>query len=176
MTDSPQIQELQVFREQLQGMLGVLDQREKEAREQAARNHAGRSAGVASHAQPSREARSIPDERTEKLMEEISAAYKQLASTRRKLARAESARAAAETRIRVQHRRALEAAKNERTAALYLDSLLDTDEYKKLMAAKEDAELDHSDARAEVDRLQLTVRLLRASNPSAGEAGDDGRG
>lgn len=174
MTDSPQIQELQVFREQLQGMLGVLDRREKEAREQAARDHAGRAAG-ASHAQRSREACTIPDERTEKLMEEISTAYKQLASTRRKLARAESARAAAETKIRVKHKRALEAAKNERTAALYLDSLLDTDEYKKLVAAKEDAELDHSDARAEVDRLQLTVRLLRAANPSPAED-LDGRG
>ncbi len=56
------------------------------------------------------------------------------------------------------------AAKNERSQTLYLDGLLDTDEYKKLVDDKERAEeVDHFDARAEVDRLQLTVKLLRAT-------------
>ncbi|MDP9352373.1 MAG: hypothetical protein M3P51_12630 [Chloroflexota bacterium] len=59
--------------------------------------------------------------------------------------------------------------KNERTAALFLDSILGNDEYKKLVKAKERAELDHFDARAEVDHLQLTMQLLRAVNPQPEE-------
>jgi hypothetical protein len=51
-------------------------------------------------------------------------------------------------------------AKNERTASLYLDGLLDTDEHRRLEADRTRAELDHQHARREVERLHLIVRLL----------------
>jgi hypothetical protein len=49
---------------------------------------------------------------------------------------------------------------HERTASLYLDGLLDTDEHRRLEAVRARAELDHQHARREVDRLHLIVRLL----------------
>lgn len=55
---------------------------------------------------------------------------------------------------------ALLEAKNERTANLYLEGLLDTDEHRRLEAEKTRAELDHRHARREVERLHLIVRLI----------------
>ena len=51
-------------------------------------------------------------------------------------------------------------AKNERTASLYLDGLLDTDEHRCPEADQAKAELDHQHARRDVERLQLIVRLV----------------
>jgi hypothetical protein len=51
-------------------------------------------------------------------------------------------------------------AKNERTASLYLDGLLDTDEHRRLQDIRAKADLDHQHARREVERLHLIVRLL----------------
>ncbi len=59
----------------------------------------------------------------------------------------------------------LVAAKNERGAQLYLEGILDKDEYRRLLDQEKAVELDHFDARAEVDRLQLVVKLLRAGVP-----------
>lgn len=101
--------------------------------------------------------------REEALIEQIEKAYKELGATRRKLARAESARRRHEQRVRVDNADALMGAKNERVANLYLDGLFDTDQYRKLVDAEKGAELDHFEARAEVDRLQLTVKVLRAT-------------
>ena len=96
------------------------------------------------------------------LIREIDAAYKELAATRRKLARAENVRRRYEQRARVDNADNLVAAKNERVAQLYLEGILDKDEYRRLLDQEKAAELDHFEARAEVDRLQLVVKLLRA--------------
>jgi hypothetical protein len=63
-------------------------------------------------------------------------------------------------RIRLDNAEAILEAKNERTASLYLDGLLDTDEHRRLEADWARAELDHQHARREVERLHLIVRLL----------------
>jgi hypothetical protein len=51
-------------------------------------------------------------------------------------------------------------ANNERSASLYLDGLLDTDEHRRLQANRAKADLGHQLARREVERLHLIVRLL----------------
>jgi hypothetical protein len=61
-------------------------------------------------------------------------------------------------------------AKNERTANLYLDGLLDTDEHRNLEDARERAELELQHARREVERLHLIVRLLGAAEGRQGSA------
>jgi hypothetical protein len=61
-------------------------------------------------------------------------------------------------------------AKNERTASLYLDGLLDTDEHRNLEDARERAELELQHARREVERLHLIVRLLGATEGGQGSA------
>ena len=63
-------------------------------------------------------------------------------------------------RIRLDNAEAILEAKNERTASLYLDGLLDTDEHRRLEADRARAELDHQHARREVERLHLIVQLL----------------
>ncbi len=104
--------------------------------------------------------------REDDLIREIDAAYRALAATRRKLARAENARRRYEQRARVDNADNLVAAKNERVAQLYLEGILDKDEYRRLLDQEKAAELDHFEARAEVDRLQLVVRLLRTGAPA----------
>src|SRR3712207_9532959 len=64
--------------------------------------------------------------------------------------------------FRLDNAEAILEAKNERTASLYLDGLLDTDENRRLEADRTRAELDHQHARREVDRLHLIVRVLEA--------------
>jgi hypothetical protein len=85
----------------------------------------------------------------------VGAATENLASADRSLA--EHVR-----RIRLDNAEAILEAKNERTASLYLDGLLDTDEHRRLEDDRARAELDHQHARREVDRLHLIVRLLSA--------------
>lgn len=111
--------------------------------------------------------------REEALIAQIEKAYKDLRSTKRKLARAELAKRRYETRARINNAEALTAAKNERVASLYLEGILDTEDYRKLVDQEKAAELDHFEARAEVDRLQLTGKLLRATagGPDDPEAG-----
>jgi len=58
------------------------------------------------------------------------------------------------------HPQAILEAKNERTASLYLDGLLDTEEHRRLEADRAKVDLDHQHARREVERLHLIVRLL----------------
>ncbi len=106
-------------------------------------------------------------QRVEDLLSEISAAYARLGATKRKLSEAEGAVRNQEQRVRVERRQLLTNAKNERVAGLVMDEALATDEYRKKLRARESAELAHFEARAEVDRLQLVVRLLRAANPAA---------
>jgi len=94
------------------------------------------------------------------LMEEINAAYYRLSAATEELARADRELAQHIRRIRLDNAEAILEAKNERTASLYLDRLLDADEHRRLEDTRARAELDHQHARREVDRLQLIVRLL----------------
>jgi hypothetical protein len=94
------------------------------------------------------------------LIEEINSAYRRLSATTEDLARADRELAEHVRRIRLDNAEAILEARNERTASLYLDGLLDTDDHRRLEDMRARAELDHQHARREVDRLHLIVRLL----------------
>jgi hypothetical protein len=94
------------------------------------------------------------------LIEEINDAYQRLRVAAENLASADRSLAEHVRRIRLENAEAILEAKNERTASLYLEGLLDTDEYRRLEAGRARAELDHQHARREVERLHLIVRLL----------------
>ena len=98
------------------------------------------------------------------LAREISRAYERLAGARRGLVAATEALSEYERRTKVENADTLLEAKNERTASLYLDGILDTPEHAQLASAKRGAELAHYEARLEVERLELLVRLLEASS------------
>ena len=94
---------------------------------------------------------------------EISHAYERIRVTRRELVAATDALSDHERRAKVENADTLLEAKNERTASLYLEGILDTPEHAEVLAAKRRAELEHYEARLEVERLELLVRLLEAS-------------
>jgi hypothetical protein len=94
------------------------------------------------------------------LIEEINSAYRQLSSATENLASADRELAEHVRRIRLDNAEAILEAKNERTASLYLDGLLDTEGHRRLEDMRARAELDFQHARREVDRLHLIVRLL----------------
>jgi hypothetical protein len=94
------------------------------------------------------------------LIEEINGAYHRLNAATEALARTDRLLAEHVRRIRLDNAEAILEAKNERTASLYLDGLLDTDEHRRLEDYQARAELDHQHARREVDRLHLIVRLV----------------
>ena len=102
------------------------------------------------------------------LIEEINGAYRRLNAATEALASADRSLAEHVRRIRLDNAEAILEAKNERTASLYLDGLLDTDEHRRLEADRARAELDHQHARREVDRLQLIVRLVGAAEGRQG--------
>ncbi len=102
----------------------------------------------------------------ERLAGEISRAYERLADTRRELVAATDALSDHERGAKVENADTLLEAKNERTASLYLEGILDTLEHSELLSAKRQTELAHYEARLEVERLELLVRLLEASPPS----------
>ena len=99
----------------------------------------------------------------EGLAGEISRAYERLTATRRELLAATDALSDHERRAKVENADTLLEAKNERTASLYLEGILDTPENADLLGAKRRAELEHYEARMEVERLELLVRVLEAS-------------
>ena len=94
------------------------------------------------------------------LIEEINAAYRQLNVATEDLARADHELAEHVRRVRLDNAEAILEARNERTASLYLDGLLDTEEHHRLQSRRTRAELDLQHARREVERLHLIVRLL----------------
>ena len=96
------------------------------------------------------------------LIEEINAAYRQLRVATEDLASADRGLAEHVSRVRLDNAEAILEARNERTASLYLDGMLDTDEHHHLQAVRSRAELDLQHARREVERLHLIVRLLGA--------------
>ena len=99
----------------------------------------------------------------EGLAGEISGAYERLTATRRELVAATDALSDHERRAKVENADTLLEAKNERTASLYLEGILDTPEHAGLLGAKRRAELAHYEARMETERLELLVRVLEAS-------------
>jgi hypothetical protein len=99
----------------------------------------------------------------EGLAGEISRAYEHLTATRREQLAATDALSDHERRAKVENADTLLEAKNERTASLYLEGILDTPEHADLLGAKRRAELAHYEARMEVERLELLVRVLEAS-------------
>src|SRR5215217_5593838 len=94
------------------------------------------------------------------LNEEINEAYHRLSVATEAQASAERSLDEHVRRIRLDNAEAILEAKNERTANLYLDGLLDTDEHRRLEADRARAALDLQHARREVERLHLIVRLL----------------
>lgn len=92
----------------------------------------------------------------------MNAAYSRLKEKRRTAAIAARALADHESRVRQDNAEALLAAKNERTASLYLEGMLDTEEHRRLLDEKLAADLDLDEARAEVERLQLLARFAAA--------------
>ena len=94
------------------------------------------------------------------LIEEINSAYRRLKAATEDLAGADRELAEHIRRIRLDNAEAIVEAKNERTASLYLDGLLDTDEHRRLEDIRARADLDLQHARREVERLHLIVRLL----------------
>jgi hypothetical protein len=94
------------------------------------------------------------------LIEEINAAYRRLAAAMEDQARADRGLTEHVRAVRLDNAEAILEAKNERTASLYLDGLLDTEEHRLLEAAVGRADLDLQHARREIERLHLIVRLL----------------
>lgn len=94
---------------------------------------------------------------------EVSTAYERLVGTRRELVAATDTLSDHERRAKVENADTLLEAKNERTASLYLEGILDTPEHADLVSTKRRAELAHYEARLEVERLELLVRLLEAT-------------
>ncbi len=104
------------------------------------------------------------------LIEEITSAYRRLHVATEDLASADSELAEHIRRVRLDNAETILEARNERTASLYLEGLLDTDEHRRLEADRAKADLDHQHARREVERLHLIVRLLE-TNASEGIRG-----
>ena len=102
------------------------------------------------------------------LIEEINEAYRRLSAAAENLTSADRELADHVQRIRLDNAEAILEAKNERTASLYLDGLLDTNEHRRLEANRMRAELDHQHARREVERLHLIVRLVGATEGRQG--------
>ena len=104
------------------------------------------------------------------LIEEINAAYRGLSAATEDQAKADRKLTEHVRSVRLDHAEAILEAKNERTASLYLDGLLDTEEHRRLEAARARADLDLQHARREIERLHLIVRLLGS------ERGDGNQG
>ena len=94
------------------------------------------------------------------LIEEINAAYRRLSASAEELVRADRELAEYARRVSLDNAEAILEAKNERTASLYLDGLIDTEEHRRLEDIRATADLDHQHARRELERLHLIVRLL----------------
>ena len=93
-------------------------------------------------------------------IEEINSAYRRLNGATEELASADRELVEHIRRVRLDNAEAILEAKNERTASLYFDGLLDTEEHRCLESERARAELDLQHAKREVERLHLIVRLL----------------
>ena len=98
----------------------------------------------------------------DELIEEINTAYGRLGTAMEDMVRADRELADHVRQVRLDNAEAILEARNERTANLYLEGLLDTEEHRRLEAGRARAELELKHARFEVERLHLIVRLLGA--------------
>jgi hypothetical protein len=96
------------------------------------------------------------------LIEEINAAYRRLGDATENLARADRKLTEHVREVRLDNAETILEAKNERTARLYLEGLLDTEEHRRMEDDRARAELELQHAKREVERLHLIVRLLGA--------------
>jgi nucleoside-diphosphate-sugar epimerase len=96
----------------------------------------------------------------EALIEEINSAYRRLNAATEELASTNRELAEHIRRVRLDNAETILEAKNERTASLYLDGLLDTEEHRRLEADRARAELDLQHVKLAVERLHLIVHLL----------------
>jgi hypothetical protein len=94
------------------------------------------------------------------LIEEINTSYRRLGAAADNLARADRELTEHVRRVRLDNAETILEARNERTASLYLDGLLDTEVHRHLEDDRASAELDLQHARREVERLHLIVKLL----------------
>lgn len=99
----------------------------------------------------------------QELAGQVNRAYERLVATRRALVAATKALSDHERRAKVENADTLLEAKNERTAALYLEGILDTPEHSELLAVRAKTELAHYEARSEIQRLELLVRLMEVT-------------
>jgi hypothetical protein len=106
------------------------------------------------------------------LIDEINAAYQRLGTATDELTRADRALDEYVRRVRVDNADALLEAKNERTASLYLDGMLDTEEYRRLENDRAMARAEVQHARREVERLHLIVQLLGTAASEITRAGN----
>jgi hypothetical protein len=105
----------------------------------------------------------LPEEapmNSDALIKEINAAYRRLGEATEDLARADRGLDEHVRRVRLDNAEAILEAKNERTASLYLDGMLDTEEHRRLEVDRARAEIALQRARREVERLRLIVQLL----------------
>ena len=96
----------------------------------------------------------------EALIEEINSAYRRLNAATEELASTNRELAEHIRRVRLDNAETILEAKNERTASLYLDGLLDTEEHRRLEADRARAELGLQHVKLAVERLHLIVHLL----------------
>ena len=96
------------------------------------------------------------------LIEEINAAYRRLGAATEDLASADRELAEYVRRVRLDNAEAILEAKNERTASLYLDGLLDTEEHRRLEADRASADLD-------LPACQARGRAAAPDRPAAGD-------
>jgi hypothetical protein len=94
------------------------------------------------------------------LIEERDSAYPLLNAGTENMASADRELGEHIRRVRPDNAEAILEANNERTATLYLDFLLDTEEHRRLEDIRARANLDLQHAKREVERLHLNVRLL----------------
>jgi hypothetical protein len=94
------------------------------------------------------------------LIEESDSAYPRLNAGTENMASADCELGEHIRRVRPDNAEAILEANNGRTASLYLDVLLDTEEHRRLQDIRARADLDLQHPRREVERLHLNVRLL----------------
>ena len=98
----------------------------------------------------------------DELIAQIDEAYRSLKTTSEELASTDRALSEHVRGVRIKIADTLLDAKNERTANLYLEGALDSEDYRRLLTDKECADLEHQHARREVERLHLVVKVLSA--------------
>ena len=99
----------------------------------------------------------------EELVKSINDAHTCLIETHKEFVEAADALTKNERRLKSENAESLLEARNERSMMLYLEGILDNPDHHQFVERKSRAELAHYEARMEVERLELLVRLLEAT-------------